>query len=66
MSPKAHLGLGLVKLALSVGDGILPTPTDWSDLDAFSISCGLGIIKGPLGYLDGRGLCVPRRPQRYR
>jgi hypothetical protein len=42
------LGLRLVELALSVGDGILPHPTDWPDLDALSIPCGLGIIKGTL------------------
>src|SRR5260370_40932568 len=59
------LGLDLVKLALSVGDDILPHPTDWPDLDALSIPCRLGIIERPLGDLDGgrypfRAVCVPK------
>ena len=40
------LGLDRIKLALSVGNGIFPHPTDWPDLGAFPVSRGLGVIKG--------------------
>jgi hypothetical protein len=55
VGPDSDFRLRIVKLLLSVVDCVFPLSTDWTDLDAFPIPRGLGVIEGPLRHHHGWG-----------